>query len=89
MLSRLKNDFKPLACYDLKIPARLRNLIHKCMAKDRDKRVQDATSFLSEITLIHKSLTSLSPEQVLKQFIGIRNVTRLYYLPEPESIRDF
>ena len=77
MLSRLKNDFKPLACYDLKIPARLRNLIHKCMAKDRDKRVQDATSFLSEITLIHKSLTSLSPEQVLKQFIGIRNVTKV------------
>jgi hypothetical protein len=77
MLSRLKNDFKPLACYDLKIPARLRNLIHKCMAKDRDKRVQVATSFLSEITLIHKSLTSLSPEQVLKQFIGIRNVTKV------------
>jgi len=77
MLSRLKNDFKPLACYDLKIPSRLRNLIHKCMAKDRDKRVQDATSFLSEITLIHKNLTSLSPEQVLKQFIGVRNTTKV------------
>jgi len=77
MLSRLKNDFKTLACYDLKIPARLRNLIHKCMAKDRDKRVQDATSFLSEITLIHKTLTPLSPEQVLKQFINTRNATKV------------
>ncbi len=77
MLSRLKNDFKPIACYDLKIPVRLRNLIHKCMAKDRDKRVQDATSFLSEITLIHKNLTSLSPEQVLKQFIGTRSAPKV------------
>ncbi len=76
MLSRLKNDFKPLSCYDLKIPARLRNLIHKCMTKDRGKRIQDATSFLSEITLIHKSLTSLSPEQVLKQFIGKSNAPK-------------
>ncbi len=77
MLSRLKNDFKPLACYDLKIPARLRNIIHKCMAKDREKRIQDATSFLSEITLIHKNITSLSPEQVLKQFIGTRNAIKV------------
>lgn len=77
MLSRLKNDFKPLACYDLKVPVRLRNLIHKCMAKDRDKRIQDATSFLSEITLIHKNLVTLSPEQVLKQFIGTRNATKI------------
>jgi serine/threonine protein kinase len=77
MLSRLKNDFKPLSCYDLKIPARLRNLIHKCMAKDRDKRIQDATSFLSEITLIHKNLTSLSPEQVLKQFIGSKSASKV------------
>lgn len=76
MLSRLKNDFKSLNCYDLKIPARLRNLVHRCMMKDRDKRIKDASSFLAEISLIHKSLTSLSPEQVLKQFIGAIDVSK-------------
>lgn len=76
MLSRLKNDFKTLDHFDVKIPARLKNLVHKCMIKDREKRVQDASAFLSEITRIHKNFTTLTPEQVLKQFIGTSDFTR-------------
>lgn len=76
MVSRLKNDFKSLDCYDLKIPFKLKNLIHRCMIKDREKRIQDASSFLSEVTKIHKSLTSLTPEQEVKQFIGAKDISK-------------
>ena len=70
MLSKIKNDYKPLDAYDIKIPSKFRRLIHMCMVQDREKRIQDAMSFLSEIGKIHRSTTPLSPEQELARFMG-------------------
>lgn len=77
MVSRLKNNFKPLDSFDVKIPLKLKNLVHRCMAKDREKRIKSASAFLSEITKIHKSITVVPPEQVVKQFIGSKDTSKI------------
>lgn len=76
MLSKIKNDYKHLNQYEIQIPQRFHKLVHRCMVHDRTKRVQDALSFLAEITKIHRSLTDLNPEQVMRQFMSNSVVER-------------
>jgi len=76
MLSIIKNEFRTLDRFELQIPPRFRKLVHKCMIHDREKRIQDAASFLSELTRIHKSITTLSPEQVMRKFLSEQDFKR-------------
>ena len=76
MLSKIKNDFNSLDQFDLKIPSRLRRLIHRCMVYDREKRIPDAETFLSEIGKIHRTLCPFSPEQVVTEYLLEENVSR-------------
>jgi serine/threonine protein kinase len=76
MLSIIKNEFRTLDRFELQIPPRFRRLVHKCMVHDYEKRIQDATSFLSELTRIHKSITTLSPEQVMRKFLSEQDFKR-------------
>ncbi|MBN1307922.1 MAG: serine/threonine protein kinase, partial [Chitinispirillaceae bacterium] len=69
MLSKIKNDFRSLELFDVRIPSRLRRLVHRCMTYDREKRISDTQAFLTEISKIHRIISGLSPEQVVKQFI--------------------
>ncbi len=69
MLSKIKNDFKPLEYFDTKIPTKLRRLVHRCMTYDRDKRIPNAQAFLSEISKIHHGVSEYSPEHIVKQFL--------------------
>lgn len=71
MLSKIKNEFKPLEQFDIRLPPKFRRLIHMCMLQDREKRIQDAMNFLSELGKIHRGVTPLSPEQELARFMGV------------------
>lgn len=82
MMSKIKNDYKEISSYHVKIPFKLRRLVHCCLIHDRERRIQNATDFLSKLSLIHKSLTSKTPESILAQFMknsatGKRNVLEL------------
>ncbi len=81
MLSKIKNNFKPLDQFDTKIPSRLRRLVHRCMVYERDKRIPDAQVFLSEISKIHHSGSGNSPEQVLKRFLNEEGSERTIVAP--------
>ncbi len=70
MLSKIKNEFKPLDSFKIKIPPRLRRLIQKCLNREREKRPQDAAALLAELTRIHRNLTPLLPEAVMQVFAG-------------------
>ena len=74
MLNKIKNDFRPLDQFDVKIPARLRRLVHRCMMYDRDKRVPNAQAFLNELGRIHRSLCGDSPEQVMREYLKEQEV---------------
>jgi serine/threonine protein kinase len=76
MLSKIKNQYKPLDTYDVKIPPKLRKLVHHCLVHNRSKRIQDATEFLSEIIPVHKSITQATPESILSDFMRNREEKR-------------
>jgi Protein kinase domain len=70
MLSKVRNEFKPLDSFRIKIPARLRRIIQQCLSRERERRPQDAAVLLAELTRVHRSLTPLSPEAALQSFTG-------------------
>ncbi len=65
-----KNKFKPLEAFHIKLPARLKRLIHKCMEQSPDSRVPTASALLDELHKIHALLTNKSPEQIMAAFMA-------------------
>ncbi|MBN1604015.1 MAG: serine/threonine protein kinase [Chitinispirillaceae bacterium] len=70
MMSKVKNEYVSLESFDLRIPVRIKKLIHRCMMQNPEKRFLNTTELLSELTKIHKSVSSKTPEQVLRNFIN-------------------
>ncbi len=65
---RLKNEFRPLASFDLPIPAKLDRLVNECLHLNINKRPQDISDVLIELEKIHENLTLRSPEQVIAAY---------------------
>jgi serine/threonine protein kinase len=70
MMAKVKNEYFSLDHFDTRIPQKVKKLIHRCMMQNPDRRYQDTTELLSELTKIHKAVTTKTPEQVLKNFIN-------------------
>jgi serine/threonine protein kinase len=70
MMAKIKNDYRPLESFNLKIPSKLKKLINQCLNRDKEKRPVNADYVLTELTKIHKSLTLESPESVMLEFMG-------------------
>jgi len=66
----LASNYVPLDSYTIKIPGKLRKLIHRCMLHDKDKRVQNALVFLRALGAIHKQIADASPEQITRAFMA-------------------
>ncbi len=65
---RLKNEFRPLASFNLPIPAKLDRLVNECLHLNINKRPQDISDVLIELEKIHENLTLRSPEQVIAAY---------------------
>lgn len=70
MMAKVKNEYLSLDHFNARIPPKIKKLIHRCMMQNPDRRFQDTTELLSELTRIHKTVTTKTPEQVLKNFIN-------------------
>ena len=70
---KTKNKFKPLEEYHIKLPARLRRVIYKCMEEDQGKRVPSAAALLDELHKIHANISGRSPEEIMASFIAIES----------------
>jgi serine/threonine protein kinase len=70
MISKARNEFKPLDAFAISIPPRLKRIVQRCLNRERERRPQDAAALLAELTRVHKSLTPLSPEAVMQSFTG-------------------
>jgi serine/threonine protein kinase len=77
MMNKIKNEYRPLESYAIKIPARLRRLIHKCMVHDREKRISSAEILLNELEKLHNHLTLDTPEQIIKQLVNSAQSERI------------
>ncbi|MBD3244212.1 MAG: protein kinase [Chitinivibrionales bacterium] len=73
---KLSNRFQPLNKFKVAIPARLRNLIHRCLNYQKHKRVQNASELLRELELIHRTVTDQSAEEVLRSYVKYAEDTR-------------
>jgi serine/threonine protein kinase len=70
MMAKVKNEYLSLDHFNARIPPKIKKLIHRCMMQNPDRRYQDTTELLGELTRIHKAVTTKTPEQVLKNFIN-------------------
>ncbi|MBD3393858.1 MAG: protein kinase [Chitinivibrionales bacterium] len=66
---KLNNRYTPLESYKVRIPRPLRELVHRCMRHEKERRIGNALEFLRALGKIHKGLTSRSPEQVMRRFM--------------------
>lgn len=66
---RLKNEYKPLQDYRLKMPKRLLRLVNRCMAHDKDRREQDAARVVAEFEAIFSAGTRMQPEELVEKFL--------------------
>ncbi|MFW5960402.1 MAG: serine/threonine-protein kinase, partial [Chitinivibrionales bacterium] len=64
MVIKLKNKYKKLNEFKLKIPSRLKRVIEKSMHSDKTKRIKSAKEFQRELERIHRKFTTASPEMV-------------------------
>jgi serine/threonine-protein kinase len=70
MMAKVKNEYVSLDSFDVRIPVKIKKLIHRCMMQNPEKRFPNTTELLSELTKVHKSVSSKTPEQVLRSFIN-------------------
>jgi hypothetical protein len=70
MMRKIKNEYKPLDSFALRVPLRFKRLIQKSMNRDRDKRPATVDELLAELGRIHKSITPLSPETIMTNFMS-------------------
>ena len=66
---KLNNNFRPLDSFALRLPSRLRTLVHTCLHFERDKRIQSAQELVRQLAAAHRDLTGLPPEDVMERFV--------------------
>lgn len=67
--SKLDNTYIPLEMYKKKIPRNLREIVHKSLRLEPNKRYQSTLELLRALGKVHKKLTNLSPEQVMAKYM--------------------
>jgi hypothetical protein len=82
---RLKNEYKPLRDFRIKMPGRLLKLINSCLAYDPEKRVKDTGQVLGGLERIYAKLSRYTPEEAVAAFVdageGRRTVSYRRRLP--------
>lgn len=71
MLGKIRNNYKHLDRFAVRIPPRLRRLVHSCMAHDPARRPRSAGIFLDELSRIHRSLAPGSPEETVRRWLDL------------------
>lgn len=66
---RLKNEYKPLADFHLKLPSKLIRVVNQCMAFERDRRAGDAAKVLAKLEPLLAEYTRKAPEDITEYFL--------------------
>jgi serine/threonine protein kinase len=77
MKRKIMNDYRKFDDFDFGVPQALAKIAQKCLQLDKTDRYTSATALLEDLDEAHRSLTSDSPETVLKS-----------YLDNPSTISD-
>ncbi len=69
MVLKLRNEYRSLDEFQLRIPGSLKRLVHRCMIHSAAKRVSDAGAMLRELEKVYSHLTDELPEDSIRHFM--------------------
>ncbi len=69
MKKKIMNEYRKFEEFDFSVPQGLAKTAQKCLQLDKENRYANASILLEELESVHKSLTSDSPEAVLKSYL--------------------
>jgi hypothetical protein len=69
MKRKIMNEYRKFDDFDFSVPQSLAKISQKCLQLDKTDRYAGATALLEDLEEAHRSLTSDSPETVLKSYI--------------------
>lgn len=70
MKKKIMNEYRKFEDFDFSVPQVLAKIAQKCLQLDKENRYANATVLLEELENAHKSLTSDTPEIVLKSYLS-------------------
>ncbi len=70
MKQKIMNEYRKFDDFNFNIPSGLAKVSHKCLQIAKENRFGSANLLLKELETVHRSLSSDTPEAVLKAFIA-------------------
>jgi serine/threonine protein kinase len=70
MKQKIMNEYRKFDAFNFNIPSGLTKVSQKCLQLAKENRFGSAVLLLKELESVHRSLTSDTPEAVLKSFIA-------------------
>lgn len=70
MKKKITNEYRKFSDFDFHVPSVLAKISQKCLQIDKKDRYPTAEALLKDLEAAHKSLTSESPEEIIKKFIA-------------------
>jgi serine/threonine protein kinase len=69
MKRKIMNEYRKFDDFDFNVPQSLAKIAQKCLQLDKNDRYSNAKDLLEELEEAHRSLTSDTPETVLKSYL--------------------
>ncbi|MCX7727342.1 MAG: serine/threonine protein kinase, partial [Chitinispirillaceae bacterium] len=70
MKKKITNEYRKFSEFDFHVPSVLAKISQKCLQLDKKDRYPTAESLLKDLEAAHRSLTSETPEEIIKRFIA-------------------
>lgn len=70
MKKKITNEYRKFSEFDFHVPSVLAKISQKCLQLDKKDRYPTAEALLKDLEAAHKTLTSETPEEVIKRFIS-------------------
>lgn len=86
MMLKLRNEYRSLDAFDLRIPGALKRLVHRCLAHSPAKRITDAGALLRELEKVHSHLTDELPEDTIRGFMDSGQAVRYVSLSKRRKV---
>jgi serine/threonine-protein kinase len=68
MKRKILNEYRKFDDFEFDVPSGLAKISQKCLQIDKTNRFADANTMLKELESVHRTLSSESPEEILKTF---------------------
>ncbi len=83
-----KNHYKALHEFNIKVPGDLKNIIHKCMNHNPEKRIPSAESLIKKLEKVHNNFTRETPQEVIKSLVNSRSYEKIIITPRSHLLRN-